>query len=218
MGITVELFLPFSLAIIMFSLGLGLTYTDFTQILKKPKDFCLGAFIQIFLLPLVALAIVTFWKMSTELALGIMLLSAVPGGVTSNILTAYARGDIALSISLTAIISLISAITLPLILTISYGIIAGKQINDISIVRTAVSIFCIVTVPVIIGLLTRRHAPVFTSRIQNKVECVSSILFAVILVGAIYEQRLNILPYFTQAGLAALTLNLIMAYLICFPQ
>ena len=210
MGLAVELFLPSSLAIIMFSLGLGLTYTDFTKILKQPKDFFLGAIIQILILPLVALAIVTVGKIPTELALGIMVLSAAPGGVTSNILTAYARGDIALSISLTAIISLISAITLPFILTISHEIIAGEKIHNISMVQTAVSIFFIVTVPVIIGLLTRRHAPGFTARIQKKVEFVSAILFAIILMGAIYEQRSNIVLYFTQAGLATLTLNLIM--------
>ena len=185
MGLAVELFLPSSLAIIMFSLGLGLTYTDFTKILKQPKDFFLGAIIQILILPLVALAIVTVGKIPTELALGIMVLSAAPGGVTSNILTAYARGDIALSISLTAIISLISAITLPFILTISHEIIAGEKIHDISMVQTAVSIFFIVTVPVIIGLLTRRHAPGFTARIQKKVEFVSAILFATLTLNLI---------------------------------
>ena len=210
MGIAVELFLPFSLAVIMFSLGLGLTFADFTKVLKQPKDFCLGSIIQILILPIVAFVIVTVWKMPTELALGIMVLSAAPGGVTSNILTLYARGDVALSISLTAVISLISAITLPLILTISYEILAGEKIYEISMVQTAVSIFVIVTVPVIIGLLTRRHAPVFTSRIQKKVKTISTILFAIILMGAIYEQSSNIMIYFSQAGLAALTLNLMM--------
>ena len=106
MSIVTDIFLPIALAYIMFALGIGLTGADFLRVLKQPKDFFVGAISQIILLPVIAFILVKIWPISPELAIGVMIIAAAPGGVTSNILTSFARGDVALSISLTAIISL----------------------------------------------------------------------------------------------------------------
>ena len=153
MGIVTDVILPLALAFIMFSLGLGLTLEDFSRVVKQPRDFILGALSQIILLPLVAFLLVKVWPLSPEIALGVMIIAAAPGGVTSNILTSFAKGDVALSISLTAIISLLSVITIPFIVVFSYNHLIGETLgDDLSIANTAVSIFVIVTVPVILGL------------------------------------------------------------------
>ena len=121
MGIVTDVILPLALAFIMFSLGLGLTVEDFFRVVKQPRDFIIGALSQVVLLPLVALLLVSVWPLSPEIALGVMIIAAAPGGVTSNILTSFAKGDVALSISLTAIISLFSVISVPLIAVFSYN-------------------------------------------------------------------------------------------------
>ena len=158
MGIVTEIILPLGLAFIMFSLGLGLTTRDFARVVKAPKDFIIGATAQIVILPAVAFILVSLWSLPPELALGVMIIAVAPGGVTSNILTAFARGDVALSISLTAVIILLSVITIPLILVFSYRVLLGGQLGDVSVLGTALSVFLIVTVPVAIGLLTRKFA------------------------------------------------------------
>ena len=129
MGIIADVILPIALAFIMFSLGLGLTVADFTRVLRRPRDFLVGAISQIVLLPAVAFLLVSVWHLSPELALGVMIIAAAPGGVTSNILTAFARGDVALSISLTAIISLISIISVPFIIFKSADFLGIENIS-----------------------------------------------------------------------------------------
>ena len=119
MNIVTDLILPLALAFIMFSLGLGLTGKDFLRVAKQPRDFFVGAFSQIIILPIIAFIIIKIWPISPELAIGVMIIAAAPGGVTSNILTAFAKGDVALSISLTAIISLLSVLTIPFIVFVS---------------------------------------------------------------------------------------------------
>ncbi|MFL2668108.1 MAG: bile acid:sodium symporter family protein, partial [Alphaproteobacteria bacterium] len=149
--------------------------------------------------------------------LGVMIIAAAPGGVTSNILTAFARGDVALSISLTAVISLLSVITIPVIVVFAHNHLIGGDPGSISIMGTALSVFLIVTVPVILGLLTRRFANNFVARFASKANALSSALFVIILGGAIYQERSNIIDYFAQAGLITLTLNITMmalAYVI----
>ena len=144
MNIVTDLFLPLALAFIMFSLGLGLTGVDFLRVIKQPKDFFVGAVSQIILLPIVAFILVKIWPISPELAIGVMIIAAAPGGVTSNILTAFAKGDVALSISLTAIISLLSVITVPFILISSLNLLGSESIvQNISLVSMAMSMFLI---------------------------------------------------------------------------
>ena len=154
MGIVTDVILPLSLAFIMFSLGLGLSLSDFTRVFFKPRDFLIGLFFQIIVLPIVALIIVMFWPLSPELAIGVMILAAAPGGVTSNVLTSFAKGNIALSISLTAINSILCVITVPLILMISLSVLDMGSINEgQSLFSVASQMFLIVTIPVIIGVL-----------------------------------------------------------------
>ena len=154
MGIVTDVILPLSLAFIMFSLGLGLSINDFTRVFFKPRDFLIGLFFQIIVLPIVALVIVLFWPLTPELAIGVMILAAAPGGVTSNVLTLYAKGNIALSISLTAINSILCVITVPIILIISLSILGYGSLNEgQSLFSVAIQMFLIVTVPVILGVL-----------------------------------------------------------------
>ena len=217
MGYVATIFLPLALAFIMFSLGLALTLQDFIRVARQPKDFCVGLISQVIILPLVGLALVTIWPASPEIALGVMIIAAAPGGVTSHILTSFGRGDVALSISLTAVISLLSVITIPVIVVFAHNHLIGGDPGSISIISTALSIFLIVTVPVILGLLTRRFANNFVTRFASKANALSSALFIIILGGAIFQERSNIIDYFAQAGLITLTLNItmmVLAYVI----
>ncbi len=217
MSIVTDVILPIALAFIMFALGLGLTFDDFARVATRPRDFIVGALSQIVLLPLVAFALVSVWPLPPELALGVMIIAAAPGGVTSNILTAFARGDVALSISLTAIISLLSVITIPIIVVFSYGQLIGGDAGDVSVAGTAISVFVIVTVPVMIGLLVRRFAEGFAIRFESVAGKISTALFVLVLAGAIFAERNNIVDYFAQAGLVTLVLNVAMmalAYLV----
>ena len=211
MGFLVDVVLPLALAFIMLALGLGLTFDDFARVARRPRDFAVGAVSQIVVLPVVAFALASVWPMAPELALGLMIIAAAPGGVTSNILTAFARGDVALSISLTAVISLLSVITIPIIVVFAYGQFIGEQTGkDISVAGTAISVFLIVAVPVLIGLIVRRLAESFALRFEPAARKISAVLFVLVLAGAIYDQRANIVPYFAQAGLVTLVLNLLM--------
>ena len=218
MGFIVDVVLPLALAFIMLALGLGLTVEDFARVARRPRDFAVGALSQIVVLPAVAFILASVWPMAPELALGLMIIAAAPGGVTSNILTAFARGDVALSISLTAVISLLSVITIPLIVVFSYGQFIGEQAGqDISVAGTAIGVFLIVAVPVLIGLSIRRFAESFALRAEPAARGVSAVLFVLVLAGAIVQERSNIVPYFAQAGLVTLVLNLLMmaiAYLL----
>jgi BASS family bile acid:Na+ symporter len=217
MGVVTEIVLPLALAFIMFALGLGLTFDDFARVARQPRDFVIGAILQIVLLPVVAFALVSVWSLSPELALGVMIIAAAPGGVTSNILTAFARGDVALSISLTAVISLLSVVTIPVVVVFSYTQLIGGEAGDVSVTATAVSVFVIVTVPVLIGLAVRRFAEGFAIRFNPIARQVSAVLFLIVLAGAIFQERANIVTYFAEAGLITLVLNLVMmglAYLV----
>ena len=211
MNIVTDIFLPVALAFIMFALGLGLTGADFLRVLKQPKDFFVGAISQIILLPLIAFILVKFWPISPELAIGVMIIAAAPGGVTSNILTSFARGDVALSISLTAIISLLSVITVPFIIVTSLGLLGSENVaQNISLTSMAISMFLIVTVPVIIGLIFRRFASNMAIKFESFAKKISIILFIIVLLGAILAEKNNIVSYFADAGLITLVLNVIM--------
>ncbi|MBO6674585.1 MAG: bile acid:sodium symporter family protein [Rhizobiales bacterium] len=211
MGPVTDIVLPLALAFIMFALGIGLTLDDFTRVARQPRDFLIGAAAQMLLLPLVAFTLVTLWPMHPELALGVIIIAAAPGGVTSNILTAFAKGDVALSISLTAITSLLSVLTVPLIVTAAYAYLIGDAAGqNISITRTALSVFAIVTVPVLLGLAVRRFAESFARRFEPLARKASTVLFVVVLAGAILQERANIVAYFAQAGLITLVLNVVM--------
>ena len=159
MGID-TIILSLALAFIMFALGLGLTGSDFLRVIKQPRDFFVGAFSQIILLPVIAFILVKMWpSIAPELVIGVMIIAAAPGGVTSNILTSFAKGDVALSISLTAIISLLCVITLPFIVFKSASLLnVSNIVQEVSVTDIARKMFLIVTVPVILGMLFKRFA------------------------------------------------------------
>ena len=211
MNIVTDIVLPLALAFIMFALGLGLTGNDFLKVIKQPRDFFLGAFSQIILLPVIAFILVKVWPIAPELAIGLMIIAAAPGGVTSNLLTSFAKGDVALSISLTAIISLLCVITIPFIVLTSVGLLGDTNTPlDISLMAISRDMFLIVTVPVILGMIFRRFASGITSKLEPLARKVSTILFVLVLLGAIAAEKENILSYFVQAGLITLALNIIM--------
>ena len=211
MGIVTDVILPIALAFIMFALGLGLTFDDFARVAKRPRDFLVGALCQIALLPLVAFLIVSVWPIAPELALGVMIIAAAPGGVTSNILTAFGRGDVALSISLTAVISLLCVFTIPLIVVFSHAQFMGEDGGgSVSVAGTAISVFLIVTLPVLAGLFVRRFAEGFAIGFESLARTISAVLFVLVLAGAVYSQRDNVVAYFSQAGPITLALNVVM--------
>ena len=211
MNIVTDIFLPIALAFIMFALGLGLTGTDFLRVIKQPKDFFVGAISQIILLPVIAFVLVKIWPISPELAIGVMIIAAAPGGVTSNILTSFARGDVALSISLTAIISLLSVITVPFIIVTSLGLLGSENVSqNISLTSMAISMFLIVTVPVIMGMIFRRFASNTAINFEPIAKKISVVLFIIVLLGAILAEKDNIVSYFADAGLITFVLNVLM--------
>ena len=214
MGLIVDIFLPLSLAFIMFSLGLSLTGSDFTRVITQPKDFFIGAISQIFLLPIVGLILILIWPLSPELAIGVMIIAAAPGGATSNILTSFAKGDVALSISLTAIISLLCVITIPFILINTINLLDfNLSENSFDLFDIAIQMFLIVTVPVLLGMIFRRFLSNIAKSFEPLSKKISAILFVLVLLGAILAERENIVSYFSQAGLITLVLNLIMMFL-----
>ena len=217
MNIVTDIFLPLALAFIMFALGLGLTGGNFLRVAKQSRDFFVGAFSQIILLPIIAFVLVKIWPIAPELAIGVMIIAAAPGGVTSNILTSFAKGDVALSISLTAIISLLCVITIPFIVLTSVGLLADTSITqNISLISMARDMFLIVTVPVLLGMLFRRFVSSIASKFEPIARKVSTVLFILVLLGAIAAERENIIFYFAQAGLITLVLNVIMMVVAFF--
>jgi len=211
MNIVTDVILPLALAFIMFVLGLGLTGGDFLKVIKQPRDFFVGAFSQIILLPIIAFTLVKIWPIAPELAIGVMIIAAAPGGVTSNLLTSFAKGDVALSISLTAIISLLCVITIPFIVLTSIGLLNDSSITqDISLFSMSRDMFLIVTVPVILGLLLRRFASGVALKFEPIAKKISIALFILVLLGAIAAERENVISYFAQAGLITFVLNVVM--------
>ena len=211
MGIITDIFLPLALAFIMFALGLGLTGADFLRVLKQPKDFLVGAISQIILLPIIAFILIKIWPISPELAIGVMIIAAAPGGVTSNILTSFAKGDVALSVSLTAIISLLSVITVPFIIITSLNLLDLNNVSqNISLTNMALSMFLIVTLPVILGMIVKKILSNFVLSFEPIAKKISIFLFVLVLIGAILAERNNVIAYFAQAGLITLVLNVIM--------
>ena len=211
MNIVTDVVLPLALAFIMFVLGLGLTGADFLRVIKQPRDFFVGAFSQVILLPIVGFILVMIWPIAPELAIGVMIIAAAPGGVTSNLLTSFAKGDVALSISLTAIISLLCVITIPFIVLTSVGLLGDSNISqDISLFSMSRDMFLIVTVPVILGMLFRRFTSGIALKFEPIAKKISIVLFVLVLLGAIAAERENVISYFAQAGLITLVLNVVM--------
>ena len=202
---------PFALALIMLGLGASLTTNDFTRVVKNPKEFLVGLVCQLIVLPIVGYLLIIILKTPIELALGVMLIAAAPGGVTSNVLTKFADGDVALSISLTAVTSLISIISVPFVVFLSIDLFDIDYVSkEISMVGISLKMFGVVTVPVIIGMLVRRFADDFIMRNMNIIEKSSIVLFIIVFVAIYIEEWDSIIMFLTTAGTIALTLNVVM--------
>ena len=201
---------PFALALIMFGLGLGLTTTDFSRVIKNPKDFFVGFFSQLILLPIVALGLVFLLNLPTTIAVGLMIIASAPGCVTSNILTKFANGDVALSVTLTAATSLVCILSFPFVVINSANIIGVSISSDISIAKVALKMALVVTVPVLFGMIIRKMFSNFILSKINLIDKLSGILFVIVFTAIYIEERNNILAYILQAGLAVLILNIVM--------
>jgi BASS family bile acid:Na+ symporter len=202
---------PLILALIMLGLGLGLKFEDFTRVLKVPKNFFIGLFSQLIILPIVAYLLILILKTPPEIAIGVMIIAAAPGGVTSNILTKFANGDVALSISLTAVISLISIVTVPLIIFTSADLFGITNVaQNISMLGIALKMFLVVTVPVILGMIIRKYAENFISSKVEMFNKLNIIFFVIFFIAAFYEERENLINFIIEAGLISLILNISM--------
>ena len=202
---------PIALALIMLALGLGLTGQDFLRVAKQPKDFLVGLICQLILLPIIAFLLLKIFNLPLEIALGVMIIAAAPGGVTSNVLTKFANGDVALSISLTAIISLISIFSVPFIIFKSAELLHVSEISkEISIVGISIKMFLVVTLPVFIGMLIRKFATNFIISKSKLIERISVLLFVIVFAAIWVEEWENIMGYIQQAGLITFVLNIIM--------
>ena len=202
---------PIALALLMLGLGASLTFRDFLNVFKRPKDFFIGFVCQLIILPLVGYSLIIILKVPIELALGVMLIAAAPGGVTSNVLTKFADGDVALSISLTAFMSLISIISVPFIIFQAIDLLNIDYVEkEISIIGISLKMFFVVTVPVILGMIIRKFAGEFINRNVKNIQRISIALFLIIFIAIYIEEWDSIVMFLTSAGKVAFALNILM--------
>jgi BASS family bile acid:Na+ symporter len=185
MGILISVFLPLALVVIMFSLGLGLVLEDFKRVFMKPKALLIGAAAQLILLPVAAFCIVLIFQLPPALAFGLMILSFCPGGGSSNIFTRLARGDVALSISLTGTITLISVITVPVLVGYFAVYYLGTEAPKVNVTGLSLQLFALTAVPAAIGVAFRHFATNFAERIDRPVATLSVVLFVVVVIAAV---------------------------------
>ena len=204
---------PIALALIMLGLGLGLTVNDFLRVVKIPRDFLVGFLCQVILLPIIAFILIKIIPMPIEIALGVMVIAAAPGGVTSNILTKFANGDVALSVSLTAIVSILSILTVPFIIFTSADLLGVSEINrEISMTSMSLKMFFVVTIPVIFGMIIRSLMTDFIVSKTLIVQRISVILFMIVFISIWVEEWDRIISFITRAGLVSFILNIVMIF------
>jgi bile acid:Na+ symporter, BASS family len=205
---------PIALAIIMLGLGFSLTINDFLRVIKNFKDFIVGFIFQIILLPIIAFILIKILNTPLEISIGVMVIAAAPGGVTSNILTKFANGDVALSISLTAVVSLLSIFSVPFVIFKSAELLNFSNFNsDISIVSMSLKMFTVVTLPVIAGMIIRKIAKEFIEKNTLLIQRVSLICFGLIFLGIYIEEWDKIVNFIVRAGIVALLLNITMMFI-----
>ena len=205
---------PIALAIIMLGLGLGLTVDDFLRVVKIPRDFLVGFLCQVILLPIIAFILIKIIPMPIEIALGVMVIAAAPGGVTSNILTKFANGDVALSVSLTAIVSIFSILSVPLIIFTSADLLGVSEINrEISMVSMSIKMFFVVTIPVIFGMIIRSFMTDFIVSKTILIQRISVILFMIVFISIWVEEWDRIISFISRAGLVSFILNIVMIFI-----
>lgn len=210
MGPLLTIFLPLSLAIVMFSLGIGLTFEDFKRVAARPFAFAVGAFNQMILLPLIGVVLAVAFMLPGELALGFMILALCPGGVVSNILTKLANGDVALSITLTSVISLVSIFSVPILVGLSANAFWEVDAPVIRVTGLGLSMFVITAVPVAIGVALRHYAPEFSQKADLPLSRVATMLFVIIVAGALTSNWDLFIANLPKLAPALITLNVIM--------
>ena len=203
---------PIALAIIMFGLGLGLTTSDFLRVIKTPRDFIVGFLSQVILLPIIAFGLILIIPMPIEIAMGVMIIAAAPGGVTSNVLTKFANGDVALSVSLTAVVSLLAIFIVPLIVFNSANFIGVEITKEITMLNIAIKMFFVVTVPVLLGMIVRSLMTGFIISKTLIIQRLSVILFLIVFISIWVEEWDKIVSFIARAGLVAGILNLVMIF------
>ena len=198
-----------SLIIIMLGMGLSLVFDDFKRIIVYPKAIFVGLTNQLIILPLIGFAIALIFPLRPEIAIGIMILAACPGGPTSNLITHLAKGDIALSVTLTALSSFITILTIPFIVNfaLKHFLDEGQMIR-LDVVETIMRIFVIIVIPICIGMIIRRFKEGFAIKMAKPVRKASGFVMALVIIGIAIKEKENIIPYFQQAGIVALLLNI----------
>ena len=206
----IDIFLPLSLIFIMFTLGLGLTLNDFINLVHTPKAFFVGIMNQMFLLPLVAFIIISLMGITKEIAVGIMILASCPGGVTSNIITKLAKGDTALSISYTGVISILSIASLPMITGFSMKYFMGADAPQLNLLSLGLTMFLITALPVGIGVLVRSKFRTFADSFESTATKISIVLFIIIIIGALASEWNTFINNLSSLGPAIIFLMVIM--------
>ncbi len=208
-SILTAIFLPLALGVIMLGMGMTLVIGDFKRTFLYPKAVLLGLGNQLILLPILGFLVASSFQMRPELAVGIMLIALCPGGPTSNLITHLAKADLALSISLTAITSLVTNFTIPIFLNLAlFHFMGGREAIQLPLLQTVLQIFVVTILPVSLGMYINKKYPAFTQRALKSVNIASTIFFVLILLVAILKERAHLIPYIQQSGLAALLLNL----------
>lgn len=226
MNMVTQIFLPLALVIIMFTMGLGLTTGDFKQIIIKPKAFTLGILCQFLSLPLIAWFVASTFQLTGELAVGLMIIAVCPGGVTSNVYAKLSNGDVALSIALTAVTSLLSVVTIPFIVNWSLtNYLGANSTVELPIFQSIIAMFIITSLPVIAGMALKHKKSDLAALIEKKLSKVSVLLFVAIVLAAILKEKENFIPYMKLSGSSTLLLNLmtmiasfLLAWLIRLPS
>lgn len=209
MGSATGIILAISLFIIMAGMGLSLTIYDFKRIIRYPKAVMVGLSSQLIILPSIAFLIALILNVPPVVAIGIMLIASCPGGATSNMISYLAKGDLALSISLTAIASLLSFITIPIIMNLSFNYFLDEaQAVSLDFLATLQQLFVIIIIPVLIGMTINRKYPAFAFRVEKPVKKASMVLFILVVAGVSYSNRNEFIEYFAETGLPSILLNI----------
>jgi BASS family bile acid:Na+ symporter len=204
------LILALSLVIIMLGMGLSLTIADFKRVFYTPKAMLVGLTSQLVLLPLIGFLLISIFTLKSEIAIGVIILAACPGGPTSNLISHLAKGDTALSVSLTAISSFITLLTIPFIINLGLKTVLGQETSiQLNTLQTVLQVFVIVILPVTIGMWIRAKKMSFAKRMEGPVRTASAIVFVLVLVGVIIKERANMVDYIQQAGYVTLVLNVL---------
>ena len=206
-----QIFLPISLAIIMFGMGLGLVTGDFVRLFSFPKAVIVGLCNQLLLLPLIGFAIVVLFELNPSMAIGVMIISVCPGGPTSNLITQVSRGNIGLSVTLTALGSLITVFTIPILLSKAIAYFTGNTgvIIQLPILETMVQILVITIIPISIGMMIRKQKEAFALSMEKPMRTASTVLFVIIFLVIIIANKDNLVQAMKEVGLATLLLNLL---------